>query len=79
MATGTPVIAARNAAIEELAGEAALVVDDFALPEAMLRLDRDERLCATMAEAGRRRAAEFSWRRSAEAHLAAYTLAAESR
>jgi glycosyltransferase involved in cell wall biosynthesis len=78
MATGTPVVAVRNAAIEELAAEAALLVDDFALPEAMQRIDRDERLRAMMAIAGRRRAAEFSWQRSAEAHIRAYTLAIDS-
>ena len=79
MAAGTPVIAARNAAIEELAGEAALIVDDWALAEAMQRLERDERLQQTMGVAGRRRAAEFSWQRSARAHIEAYTLAHESR
>jgi glycosyltransferase involved in cell wall biosynthesis len=79
MAAGTPVIAARNAAIEELAGDAALIVDDSALAEAMLRLERDERLRATMAMAGRHRAADFSWQRSATAHIRAYTLARDSR
>jgi glycosyltransferase involved in cell wall biosynthesis len=79
MALGTPVIAARNAAVEELAGEAALIVDDWALTEAMQRVERDEPLQRMMGEAGRRRAAEFSWQRSAKAHIAAYTLARESR
>jgi glycosyltransferase involved in cell wall biosynthesis len=77
MAVGTPVIAARNAAIEELAGEAALIVDDWALAEAMQRVERDQPLQRMMGEAGRRRAAEFSWQRSARAHIAAYTLARE--
>jgi glycosyltransferase involved in cell wall biosynthesis len=75
MAAGTPVIAVRNAAIEELAGDAALIVDEHELAQAMLRLDRDEPLQERMAEAGRRRAAEFSWERSAKAHIEAYTLA----
>ena len=79
MACGTPVIAVRNAAIEELAGEAALIVDDWALAEAMQRVEGDPRLRLMMGEAGRRRAAEFSWRRSAKAHIEAYTLARESR
>jgi glycosyltransferase involved in cell wall biosynthesis len=79
MAVGSPVIAARNAAVEELAGEAALIVDDWALTEAMQRVERDEPLQRMMGEAGRRRAAEFSWQRSAKAHIAAYTLARESR
>jgi glycosyltransferase involved in cell wall biosynthesis len=79
MAVGTPVIAARNAGVEELAGEAALIVDDWALTEAMQRVERDEPLQRMMSDAGRRRAAEFSWQRSARAHIAAYTLARESR
>ena len=79
MAVGTPVIAARNAAVEELAGEAALIVDDWELTEAMQRVERDEPLQRMMGEAGRHRAAEFSWQRSARAHIAAYTLARESR
>ena len=79
MSVGTPVIAARNAAIEELAGEAALIVDDYELAEAMQRVERDERLQQMMGTAGRHRAASFSWERSAKAHIKAYTLARDSR
>jgi glycosyltransferase involved in cell wall biosynthesis len=79
LAAGTPVIAARNAAVEELAAEAALIVDDWALAEALQRIERDAPLRAGMREAGRRRAGEFSWQRSARAHIAAYTLARDSR
>ena len=79
MSVGTPVIAARNAAIEELAGEAALIVDDWALVEAMQRLERDEPLQRMMGVAGTKRAAEFSWSRSASAHIEAYTLARDSQ
>jgi alpha-1,3-rhamnosyl/mannosyltransferase len=78
MATGTPVIAARNAAVEELAAEAALIVEEWVLPEAMLRIERDERLREMMGRAGRHRAGEFSWQRSAKAHIEAYTLARDS-
>ena len=76
MAHGVPVIAARSAAIEEQTADAALVVDPSALAEAMQRFDSDARLQEQMAEAGRKRASEFTWQRSAEAHMAAYTLAA---
>jgi alpha-1,3-rhamnosyl/mannosyltransferase len=79
MSTGTPVIAARNAAIEELADEAALIVEDWVLPEAMLRIERDEPLRDMMGRAGRERAAAYSWKRSATAHIEAYTLARDSR
>lgn len=79
MSVGTPVIAARNAAIEELAGEAALIVDDWALAEAMQRVERDQPFQQMMGLAGRERAASFSWQRSAKAHVEAYTLARDSR
>ena len=79
MAAGTPVIAARSAAIEELVGEAAVIVEDGRLAEAMQRLDGDRALQGSLAAAGRRRAAEFSWQRSAKAHVEAYTLARNSQ
>jgi glycosyltransferase involved in cell wall biosynthesis len=79
MSVGTPVIAVRNAAVEELAGEAALIVDDHELAEAMQRVERDDDLQQTMGAAGRHRAASFSWQRSAKAHVKAYTLALDSR
>jgi glycosyltransferase involved in cell wall biosynthesis len=79
MSVGTPVVAVRNAAIEELARDAALIVEGSELTDAMQRLERDEELRRTLASAGRRRAGEFSWRRSARAHIEAYTLARDSR
>jgi len=78
MTAGVPVIAVRNAAIEELAAEAAEIVESDALADAMLRLDKDDSLRRSMAEAGRRRAERFTWQRSADAHIEAYTLAARS-
>jgi glycosyltransferase involved in cell wall biosynthesis len=44
----------------------------------MQRIERDERLREMMGEAGRRRAAQFTWQRSAKAHIEAYTLALDS-
>jgi glycosyltransferase involved in cell wall biosynthesis len=78
MATGTPVIAVRNAAIEELAGDAALIVEPDGLAEAMLRVERDAALRDALSSAGLERAAAFTWQRSARAHIRAYTLARES-
>lgn len=75
MAAGVPVIAARNAAVEELAEDAALLVPEYELAEAMLRIDRDDRLREFMGRAGLERASHFSWAKSAEAHIRAYTLA----
>jgi glycosyltransferase involved in cell wall biosynthesis len=79
MSVGTPVIAVRNAAIEELAGDAALVVDPGELAQAMQRLERDQSLQQTLSAAGRHRAAAYSWQRSARAHIKAYTLARDSQ
>jgi glycosyltransferase involved in cell wall biosynthesis len=41
------------------------------MAEAMLRITADEALRTRLAEAGPRRAAQFSWRQTAEATLAA--------
>jgi glycosyltransferase involved in cell wall biosynthesis len=79
MSAGVPVVATRNAAVEELAGDAALIVEERELPDAMLRVDRDEELRARLGAAGVERAAQYSWQRSAIAHIQAYTLARDSR
>jgi glycosyltransferase involved in cell wall biosynthesis len=78
MTTGTPVIAARSPGVTEVCGEAALYVDprDPAdLAASMKRVATDPALRADLGERGRRQAAEFSWARSARAHVEAYTLA----
>jgi glycosyltransferase involved in cell wall biosynthesis len=80
MATGTPVIAVRNAAIEELTEGAALVVEEPAdLADAMLRIEHEPALRDRLSAAGLERAAAFTWQRSAKAHIEAYTLARDSR
>jgi glycosyltransferase involved in cell wall biosynthesis len=81
MAVGTPVIAARNAAVEELVADAALIVDPSptALADAMQRVEADPAARERLSDAGSQRAQAFSWTRSARAHIAAYTLARESR
>jgi glycosyltransferase involved in cell wall biosynthesis len=76
MATGTPVIAVKNAAVEELTGDTGLIVNGNALAEAMLQLDSDEGLRERLGAAGRQRANDYSWERSPKAHIEAYTLAA---
>ena len=75
MAAGTPVIAVRNAAIEELAGDAALIVEPDGLAEAMRALERDPAQRQALAAKGKALAAAYSWQRSARAHIEAYTLA----
>lgn len=79
MSTGTPVVAGRVPGVVEVCAEAARYVDPRdpgALAEALGALAGDAALRRDLSERGRRRAAEFSWRRSARAHLEAYTLAA---
>ena len=46
------------------------------MAEAMLRITADEALRTRLAEAGPRRAAQFSWRQTAEGTLAALRSAA---
>jgi glycosyltransferase involved in cell wall biosynthesis len=80
MATGTPVVAVRNAAIEELTGGAALIVEAPAdLADAMFRIEHEAGLRDRLSAAGLERAAAFTWQRSARAHIEAYTLARDSR
>ena len=79
MALGTPVIAVRSPAIEEVCGDAARYVDAptaAALAAELARLAADSELRRDLGERGRRRAALFSWQLSARAHLDAYALAA---
>jgi glycosyltransferase involved in cell wall biosynthesis len=72
MALGTPVIAARSAAVQEVAGDTARYFeagDVAALTELMSTVD------GTLGAAGQARAAAFSWEASARIHIEAYTLA----
>lgn len=78
MSAGVPVLAVRSAGVEEVCGDAARYVgahDADGLAAQLGRLARDPALRAELGERGRRRAAGFSWARSAQAHLDAYALA----
>jgi glycosyltransferase involved in cell wall biosynthesis len=69
MASGTPVVAVREPALVEVAGDAAIVVDESNLAEGIGRaLAERERLTA----AGLERAKAFTWRAAAERTLAVY-------
>jgi glycosyltransferase involved in cell wall biosynthesis len=75
MARGVPVACADRSSLPEVAGDAALLFDPDdprAIAAAIERLlgDPDER--ARLATAGRARAAEFTWERTARATLASY-------
>jgi glycosyltransferase involved in cell wall biosynthesis len=80
MTTGTPVIAARSPGVTEVCGEAVLYADPRDPQDLAAKLTlvaTDPALRADLGERGRRRAAEFSWARSARAHVEAYTLAVQ--
>lgn len=69
MACGTPVVTSGTSALPEVAGDAAVLVDPWdadALATAMARVLRDEAFRRTLVEKGLKRAAQFTWERSAE-------------
>ncbi|PYT22849.1 MAG: glycosyltransferase family 1 protein [Acidobacteria bacterium] len=69
MAAGVPVLASNRSALPEVCGDAALLVDpedSDALYGALARLCSDEHLTQSLIERGRRRAAEFSWKKAVE-------------
>ena len=75
MACGCPVITADSSSLPEVAGNAALLVDATSaekLAEALVRVATDSGERARLAAAGSARAAGFTWRRTAEAMLAAF-------
>lgn len=68
MATGTPVVAARRAALPETCGDAALLVDPddrAAFARALVEAAHDDATRARLIAAGRARAATFTWERTA--------------
>jgi len=69
MACGTPVVAAAAAALPETCGDAALLVEPRDAPgfaDALMAAACEEQVRARLIEAGRRRAAEFSWTTTAK-------------
>src|SRR4051794_35781067 len=75
MACGTPVLASNVYALAEVCGDAAELVDPYdvdAIAAGLAHLLQDERRVAELRERGLARAAEFTWRRSAERHLECY-------
>jgi glycosyltransferase involved in cell wall biosynthesis len=75
MQVGLPVIASTAGSLPEVVGDAGILVDpldDAAMAEAIRRVLGDASLRLAMAEAGRRRAAAFTWSGSAAALLDAY-------
>ena len=75
MACGTPVIASRVTSIPEVVGDAGVLLDPEnvgAWTAAILEVANDEHVRARLRAAGLRRAAEFTWERTARLTLEAY-------
>lgn len=76
MAQGTPVVTSRGTSTEELAGEVAVLIDPLdatSIAEGMERVLEDDQLARTLSEAGPARAAGYSWARTADLLVRAYT------
>ena len=81
MAHGIPVVTSAGAATEEVAGDAALLVDPLdtdAIAGAIGRVLEDRELASSLGAAGNVRASLFSWERSAELVAAVYAEAART-
>lgn len=79
MSHGVPVVTSAGRATEEVAGDAALLVDPLdtdAIVGAMQRVLDDRELAAALGAAAKERAASFTWQRSAELVAAVYVEAA---
>ena len=78
MHLGTPVLALRSPAVEEVCDGAARYLprgDPDALAAELTELAGQPQLRAALSKAGLERAARFSWEASARVHIEAYTLA----
>lgn len=82
MACGTPVVVSDRASLPEVVGDAGLMAppnDAPALAEAMAAIVRDRALADGLRERGLRRAAQFTWERTAAATVQAYESALSER
>jgi glycosyltransferase involved in cell wall biosynthesis len=76
MASGTPVLCANTSALPEVAGDAAILVDPLnvsAIATGITRLDGDDATYADYRQRGLERVKMYSWRRCAQATIAAVT------
>jgi glycosyltransferase involved in cell wall biosynthesis len=81
MAQGTPVVTSSGTATEEIAADAALVVDPLdvdAIADGIGRAIEDRALANALVDAGRRRADAFTWDRSARLAAAVYAEASSA-
>jgi glycosyltransferase involved in cell wall biosynthesis len=81
MRAGIPVVAAAAGSLPEVYADAARYCDPFdvdSIASALSDVVEDERLRGKLADLGGRRAAEFSWTRTAQQTLDVYREAATS-
>jgi glycosyltransferase involved in cell wall biosynthesis len=81
MARGVPVACSNRSSLPEVAGDAALLFDPedtHAIRTAMERLLTDTELAERLREAGRERATQYTWERTAELTVATYRRALAS-
>jgi glycosyltransferase involved in cell wall biosynthesis len=79
MACGTPVVCGNGSSLPEVAGDAALLVppdDEGEIAAALVRVLTDPVFAGGLRDRGLRRAAQFSWERTARLTLDAYRAAA---
>ena len=82
MQAGVPVVSTSAGAIPEVAGRAAILVeprDPSALAGALLSVLEDDQLRAQLADAGRRRAEDYSWDDTAAGLVEVYRRVADDR
>jgi alpha-1,3-rhamnosyl/mannosyltransferase len=82
MACGCPVVCANSACLPETAGGAAMLVDPHEAEELAAALDQlveNETLQGEMSERGRRRAALFTWEKTARRTLAVFSAVTAAR
>ena len=75
MACGAPVLTSRGSSLDEVAAGAALAVDPLSLDEIAAGMDKlvqDSALRADLKQRGLTRAAELSWRKTAEGTRAVF-------
>jgi len=82
LASGAPLVTTSGSALEEVVGDAAVLVppaDVDALARALSNILDDPTVSARLRAAGPARAAAFTWERSIDAHIGAYHRAIDGR
>lgn len=76
MACGTPVVTCKNSSLDEIAGEAAIYLEEpisNSLLDIMMHFEQHELELNSMIEKGLKRAALFNWEKTAEETVQVYS------